>query len=225
MVDIIQYTLREGRIYVECAWKTVVLIPNGNGEFCSISIVDVIWKAVFGVVNFRIGLAVDFHDTLHGFRAGRGMGTAYLEVKLTHKLTEMREKVFYKIFLNLQKNYGTLEREHCMEILVRYGIGPYTPRVLRLYWYHLLMVDQAGQYYGVPFPGLSGVTQGDPLSPTIFKMVVDAVIWNWVMQVTGEDPASVGLGWAIQCLTEFFTRMAGSWLCRNRPNFRRNWKF
>ena len=42
------------------------------------------------------------------------------------------------------------------------------------------MVAQAGGYYGATFKGERGVTQGDPLSPTIFYVVVDAVVRPWV---------------------------------------------
>ena len=38
------------------------------------------------------------------------------------------------------------------------------------------MVARAGGYYGTAFQGASGVTQGDPLPPTIFNVVVDAVV-------------------------------------------------
>ena len=38
------------------------------------------------------------------------------------------------------------------------------------------MVAQAGRYYGTEFWGERGVTQGDPFSPTIFNVVVDAVV-------------------------------------------------
>ena len=38
------------------------------------------------------------------------------------------------------------------------------------------MVARAGSYYEKGFKGEQGVTQGDPLSPTIFNVVVDAVI-------------------------------------------------
>ena len=38
------------------------------------------------------------------------------------------------------------------------------------------MVDRDGGYFGVPFKGYQGVTQGDLLSYTIFNMAVDAVI-------------------------------------------------
>ena len=45
------------------------------------------------------------------------------------------------------------------------------------------MVAIARGYYCPPFKGYHGVTQGDPLSPTIFNVVVYAIIRNWVMEV------------------------------------------
>ena len=42
------------------------------------------------------------------------------------------------------------------------------------------MVARAGGYYGDAFKGARGVTQGNPLSPTIFNVVVDAVVRHWV---------------------------------------------
>ena len=48
------------------------------------------------------------------------------------------------------------------------------------------MVEWAGRYYSELFQGSCGVTQRDHLSSTILNMVVDALIWHWVMLVTGE---------------------------------------
>ena len=42
------------------------------------------------------------------------------------------------------------------------------------------MVARAGGYYRTGFKGARGVTQGDPLSPTIFNVVVDALVRHWV---------------------------------------------
>ena len=36
-----------------------------------------------------------------------------------------------------------------------------------------------GGYYGLEFKGNRGVTQGGPLSPTIFNVVVDVVVRHW----------------------------------------------
>ena len=46
------------------------------------------------------------------------------------------------------------------------------------------MVAKAGGYFRSLFKGYQGVAQGDPLSPTIFKVVVDAVTRHWVTVVT-----------------------------------------
>ena len=42
------------------------------------------------------------------------------------------------------------------------------------------MVVNAGGYYGLAFRRFRGMMQGDPLSPTIFNVVVDAVARHWV---------------------------------------------
>ena len=82
----------------------------------------------------------------------------------------------YVIFLDLQKSYDALERSRCLEILEGYSVGPKARRLLTTYWHRLTMVARAGGYYGTAFGGERGVTQGDPLSPTIFNVVVDAVV-------------------------------------------------
>ena len=63
---------------MECMWQKVVLIPKGNGEFVVIGLVKVLWKALSGVINRQIGVVVQFHNVLHGFRASWGMGNASL---------------------------------------------------------------------------------------------------------------------------------------------------
>ena len=40
------------------------------------------------------------------------------------------------------------------------------------------MVAKAGGYYGAECKAARGVTQGDPLSPIIFNVVVDVVVQN-----------------------------------------------
>ena len=160
----------------EATWQAVFLIPKGKKDYRGIGLVEVMWKVVAVILNRRFTSSITYHDVLHGFRAGRGMGTATLEAKLIQQLAAMREEVLYVIFLDLIKAYDALDRSRCLEILEGYGIDPSASRFLTTYWRRLTMVSRAGGYYGEEFKGARGVMQGDLLSPTIFNVVVDAVV-------------------------------------------------
>ena len=56
------------------------------------------------------------------------------------------------------------------------------------------MVARAGGYYGTAFRWERIVTQSDPLPPTIFNVVVDAVVRHWVQGVVEEAEARGELG-------------------------------
>ena len=92
----------------------------------------------------------------------------------------MREEVLYVVFLDLSKAYDALDRSRCLGILEGYGVGPGARRLLDNYWRFLTMAARAGGYYRAAFKGARGVTQGDPLSPTIFNVVVDAFVRHWL---------------------------------------------
>ena len=62
-------------------------------------------------------------------------------------------------------------------------MGPLSHRILCTYWYRLAVVDHTGGYYDKAFNGFRNMTQGNPLSPTIFNVVVDTVVHHWVSLV------------------------------------------
>ena len=98
------------------------------------------------------------------------------------------------IFLDLHKSYDALDRSRCLYILEGYGVRPRTRRLLQTYWRRLTMVTRAGGYYRTAFQVERGVIQGDPLSPTIFNLVVDTVVRHWVTGVIADAGAQGGLG-------------------------------
>ena len=55
------------------------------------------------------------------------------------------------------------------------------------------MVARAGGYYSLAVNGVRGVTQGNPLSSTIFNVVVDAGVRHWVTGVIVDAEARGGL--------------------------------
>ena len=108
--------------------------------------------------------------------------TASLEAKIIQQFMDMREEVLYKILLDLHKAYDALDRDRCLNILVAYGVELLALRLLT-------MVSWAKGYFGTPFKGYRGVTQGDPLSPTIYNLVVYAVLRHWVAMVERAEEA------------------------------------
>ena len=74
------------------------------------------------------------------------------------------------------------------------GVGPRARRLLWAYWIKVTMVAQVGGYFGTGFKGKRGVTQGDPLSPTIFNVVVDVVVCHWVTLAVEEAETQGGRG-------------------------------
>ena len=88
-----------------------------------IGLVEVTWKLMALILHRRLTAGLQLHDALHGFREGRGTGTATLEAKLLQQLAAMREEVLYVFFLYLTKAYDALDRSRSLEILKGYGVG------------------------------------------------------------------------------------------------------
>ena len=95
----------------------MVLIPKGEVKYRGIGLVEMVWKIVSVILNRRFTASINYHDSLHGFRAGRGTGTSTFEVKLIHQVPTMREAVLHTIFLDLHKAYDSFDRSKCLEIL------------------------------------------------------------------------------------------------------------
>ena len=97
-IRLIQAAFSKGHLMEECTCKTIVLIQKGNGEYQGIGIVEVLWKTVTGIPNFRLMAVIQFYETLHGLRMGRGTGTTNLESKLLQQMMDTREEFLYETF-------------------------------------------------------------------------------------------------------------------------------
>ena len=129
-MELIQTAFWYGVLVEEATCQVVVLIAKGGNDYRIIGLVEVVWKVVAVILSFRFTASITYHNSLHGFRAGRGTGTATLKVKLIQKVSAMREAVLHTIFLDLYKAYDALDRPMCLEILEGYGVGPRSLRLL-----------------------------------------------------------------------------------------------
>ena len=64
VVDLVQLEFRDGFLAEEAAWQAVVLILKSRGYYCSIGLVEVIWKAVAVILNRHFTAAITYHNPL-----------------------------------------------------------------------------------------------------------------------------------------------------------------
>ena len=69
--------------------------------------------------------AITLHDSLHGCCSKRGTGTAIIESKLAQQLFYLELRLFYGVFLDLQKAFNAMDWEQCIMLLEGYGAGPW----------------------------------------------------------------------------------------------------
>ena len=183
----------------------MVLIKKGGGkDFRVIGIVEVLRKCTTGIINRRLTSEIHYHDNLYYFWTGRGTVTTPLEANLLQQVMVMRETVIHIILLDLQKTYDALDQDRCLEILLGYSVGPRTLRILWTYWNWMHMVANAGGYFSPPFKGHHRATQGYPLSPNVFNVVVDAMIRHFATVMAPMEAGAEVLREMIQKLVDFF---------------------
>ena len=107
----------------EVTWATMVFLLKVRVEYWGVGLVEVVWKVCTTVVNFWLKWSMTLHDTLHRFRAGRGIGTATLEGILTQQLAGIAHEPLFQVFLDMRKLYDSSDRVRFMKVLQGYGIG------------------------------------------------------------------------------------------------------
>ena len=151
-----------------------------------------IWKIIEGIMNRRLQ-AIKLHDSLHGSVEMRGTGTATIEAKLVQQLAYVEQDPLFAVFIDLRKAFDAMDRGRILEILENYGVGPNILRLIKLFWLKAELVCRANGRYGQGFRQFRGVTQGGPLSPRLFNIVVDAVVREWLRRALGEEAAKDGV--------------------------------
>jgi exonuclease III len=160
LVELVQHGFKTGDLPEAMAWSVMILLPKGDGDYRGIGLVEVIWKLIAAIINERLKESIDFHDALHGFRAGRGTGTATIEAKLCQQLAAIKQVPLYQIYLDLRKAYDALDRERCIDILEGYGVGRRIVGLLTNYWKKQRIVAKGEWISWGPFRGNQGCHSG-----------------------------------------------------------------
>ena len=75
-----------------------------------------------------------------------------------------------------------MDRDHCLKIHRNVEVGEKTVSLIARFWKQSSLCCRAAGYYSRIFHARRGLTQGVPLSPTIFDLMVDAVLPERIRQ-------------------------------------------
>ena len=108
------------------------------------------------------------------------METAILELKLVHYLDSVDQETLFLVFLDLQKAYYTVYHGGLLITLDVHGAGPHMCSLLEKNWYQQGVVTRQNRYHKPQFNESRGTTQGGLILPTLFNLIVDNEVWNWL---------------------------------------------
>ena len=146
------------------------------------------------IIDNRLRASVLLHDVLHGFRAGRGTGTAILELNLVQELARVDQDPLFLVFLDLCKAYSMVDHGHLLVKLEGNVSVPHMCRILAVFWYQQEVVTHQNGYHGPHFRATRGITQGGLILPTLFNFIFDNMVRNWLsLSVEDQLVAQEGL--------------------------------
>ena len=123
-----------GYLAIECAWLTIVFLPNGDNKYLGTGVIEVLCKVIAIILERCLEEYLGFYVILHGFLDKIGTRTANINAKLLHNISDLRQEVLYEIFIHLHKAYDALDREQNLKIMEVYEVSPQVFRLLDQYW-------------------------------------------------------------------------------------------
>jgi hypothetical protein len=110
-----------------------------------------------------------------------------MNIKLLLQKVQRDSNPLYLIFLDLTKAYDTLDRDRMLQLLHAYGVGPNICQIIDNIWSNDTLILKQHQYYAQAMQTSRGVRQGDIMSPTLFNIMVDAVVREYENQARIDD--------------------------------------
>ena len=141
-------------------------IPSGAGKT----------QVVEAVIDIWIKSLSKLHDVLHRFCAGRGTGTAIIELKLSYELSSVDQDSLFLLLLYLRKSYDNLDRGVLLQIIEGYGEEPKLRGLLVEFWTIQEVITRQNGFRGPQFQATRRTIQRGLALPTLFNVEVDRLV-------------------------------------------------
>lgn len=149
--------------------------PNSPGDFRPISVGSFIRRLFSKILDSRIKAVVCFHQAQRGFKPEEGCAiqTHILRAVVNDHISNLRPLNY--MYLDVRKAFDSIDHSVLPRVFRANGL-PFSLCQLLCNVYRGNTTRISG--IGSPIPIGRGVLQGDPLSPTVFNMVLEVVNQN-----------------------------------------------
>ncbi|RWS26564.1 reverse transcriptase-like protein [Leptotrombidium deliense] len=175
--------------YVPPAFKAnrTVLIPKGEisadpGAWRPITVASALLRTLHSVLAKRLVKVIQFHPRQKGFVPGDGL---LANIQLLDYLLKQKQRSLYLVSLDVSKAFDSVTWTSVHNALKAFGFPEPMIRYLMCTYDGSTTVLQVNGEMSNIINISKGVKQGDPLSPLIFNMIVDNLMYSL--------PAEVGL--------------------------------
>lgn len=158
------------------------IFKKGDRLMCSnyrpISILNIIYKILAIILNNRLSalLEDDLEECQNGFRPNRSTVDNIFMIRQIFEKCYEHNIELYNIFIDFTHAFDSINRDKIFEILGQYNVPPKLVRLIRLTLKNTTARVKVNGNCSQPFMINSGVKQGDPLSATLFCLVLDSVL-------------------------------------------------
>ncbi len=185
--------MKERRIPDEWRESTTFSIHKGGDptlvtQYRPIALLNTLYKMFISIINQRLSTIIEETDIVHpnqsGFRRNRSTHERILHLKAIIADSKKYKKPLHIAYIDISRAYDTVEHWAIEEALLEHGIN-----VKMIELINNIYQDNTTKIitpYGntEPIQITRGVRQGCPLSPLIFTLVINQLLWK--MEEEGE---------------------------------------
>jgi len=166
-------------------WKEGIICPmykKGDRLHCMnyrpITLLNVVYKIYAIILNQRLVgiIETELGDYQSGFRPNRStIDNVFMIRQITEKFYEYNIDI-HNIFIDYTHAFDSIKRNKILDSLIQYKIPPKLIRLVKLTLENTTAKVKVNNTNTSEFRVDSGVKQGDPLSPTLFSLVIDTIL-------------------------------------------------
>lgn len=167
------------------SWETSVLIPihkKGKKDECKnyrgIALLDTVYKIMAKCLEMRLKQYGEeiIGDYQCGFRAGRSVMDHIFTLKQTQRMGYEYEIPIHVMFIDFQKAYDSIKRNQLYEVMKKLEIPRKLIRLTKVTLEKTKTKIKFNNHMSDYFETNTGLKQGDPLSTTLFNLMLEYII-------------------------------------------------